>query len=87
MQAAGSSRAAALAAGYDLVFLVAAGLGLVIAVVSVLLPQARGAARRAGRPVHCRPARDCSHRHGRGPDPVKPSLPGPGGLSPGDKAW
>ena len=38
--------AAALAAGYNLVFLVAAGLGLAIAVVSVLLPQARAAARR-----------------------------------------
>jgi EmrB/QacA subfamily drug resistance transporter len=32
---------AALAAGYDLVFLMAAGLGLAIAVVSVLLPHAR----------------------------------------------
>jgi hypothetical protein len=37
MEAGGSSPAAALAAGYDLVFLVAAGLGLAIAVVSVLL--------------------------------------------------
>jgi EmrB/QacA subfamily drug resistance transporter len=35
----GSSTAAALAAGYDLVFLMAAGLGLAIAVVSVLLPR------------------------------------------------
>jgi len=43
----GSSPAAALAAGYDLVFLIAAGLGLAIAVVSVLLPQARAAARRS----------------------------------------
>jgi EmrB/QacA subfamily drug resistance transporter len=37
---------AALAAGYDLVFLIAAGLGLAIAAVSVLLPHARTAARR-----------------------------------------
>jgi hypothetical protein len=44
--AGGSSPAAALAAGYDLVFLMAAGIGLAIAVVSVLLPQARAAARR-----------------------------------------
>lgn len=44
--AGGSSPAAALAAGYDLVFLIAAGTGLAIAVVSVLLPQARAAARR-----------------------------------------
>jgi EmrB/QacA subfamily drug resistance transporter len=41
MEASGSSPAAALAAGYDLVFLVAAGLGLAIAVVSVLLPRHR----------------------------------------------
>ncbi|MCW2917914.1 MAG: putative transrane efflux protein [Actinomycetia bacterium] len=41
MEAGGSSPAAALAAGYDLVFLVAAGLGLAIAVVSVLLPRHR----------------------------------------------
>jgi EmrB/QacA subfamily drug resistance transporter len=34
----GSSTGAALAAGYDLVFLMAAGLGLAIAVVSTLLP-------------------------------------------------
>jgi hypothetical protein len=34
---AGASSPAALAAGYDLVFLVAAGLGLAIAVLSVLL--------------------------------------------------
>jgi hypothetical protein len=33
--------ATALAAGYDLIFLVAAGLGLAIAVVSVLLPRHR----------------------------------------------
>ncbi len=38
-EAVGSSPAAALAAGYDLVFLMAAGLGLAIAVVSSLLPQ------------------------------------------------
>ncbi len=38
IEAAGRSPAAALAAGYDLVFLVAAGLGLAIAVISVLLP-------------------------------------------------
>jgi MFS family permease len=44
--AGGRAPAAALAAGYDLVFLMAAGLGLAIAVVSVLLPQARAAARR-----------------------------------------
>lgn len=36
-----SSPAAALAAGYDLVFLVAAGLGLAIALISVLLPRHR----------------------------------------------
>ena len=40
-EAGGSSPAAALAAGYDLVFLMAAGLGLAIAVVSVLLPRHR----------------------------------------------
>ncbi|MGP3964999.1 MFS transporter [Nonomuraea sp. 3N208] len=40
-EASGSSPAAALAAGYDLVFLVAAGLGLAIAVVSLLLPRHR----------------------------------------------
>ncbi|WP_067184310.1 MFS transporter [Microtetraspora niveoalba] len=38
---AGGSSPAALAAGYDLVFLMAAGLGLAIAVVSVLLPRRR----------------------------------------------
>src|SRR5215207_621886 len=43
MEAGGSSP---VAAGYDLVFLAAAGLGLAIAVVSVLLPHARAAARR-----------------------------------------
>jgi hypothetical protein len=42
----GGSSPAALAAGYDMVFLAAAGLGLAIAVVSVLLPHARAAARR-----------------------------------------
>jgi EmrB/QacA subfamily drug resistance transporter len=41
---------AALAAGYDLVFLLAAGLGLAIAVVSVLLPHSRAAARRGPTP-------------------------------------
>ncbi|GAA3713505.1 MFS transporter [Nonomuraea antimicrobica] len=40
-QAAASSPAAALATGYDLVFLMAAGLGLAIAAVSVLLPRHR----------------------------------------------
>jgi EmrB/QacA subfamily drug resistance transporter len=40
-EADGSSPAAALAAGYDLVFLIAAGLGLAIAAVSVLLPRHR----------------------------------------------
>ncbi|MEU6430110.1 MFS transporter [Microbispora sp. NPDC046973] len=40
-EAGASSPAAALAAGYDLVFLVAAGLGLAIAVVSLLLPRHR----------------------------------------------
>jgi EmrB/QacA subfamily drug resistance transporter len=40
-EAGGSSPAAALAAGYDLVFLIAAGLGLAIAVVSLLLPRHR----------------------------------------------
>jgi hypothetical protein len=43
--AGGSSPAAALAVGYDLVFLMAAGIGLAIAVVSVLLPQTQAAAR------------------------------------------
>ncbi|MFG6195291.1 MFS transporter [Nonomuraea sp. JJY05] len=38
-QAAGSSPVDALAAGYDLVFLMAAGLGLAIAAVSLLLPR------------------------------------------------
>ena len=38
---AGGGSPAALAAGYDLVFLIAAGLGLAIAVVSVLLPRHR----------------------------------------------
>jgi hypothetical protein len=36
-----SSSPAALAAGYNLVFLMAAGLGLAIAVVSLLLPRHR----------------------------------------------
>lgn len=40
-EAGGSSPATALAAGYDLVFLMAAGLGLAIAVVSLLLPRHR----------------------------------------------
>jgi EmrB/QacA subfamily drug resistance transporter len=44
----GSFPAAALAAGYDRVFLMAAGLGLAIAVVSVLLPWHRSAAAAAG---------------------------------------
>jgi EmrB/QacA subfamily drug resistance transporter len=39
MEAGGRSPAAALAAGYDLVFLMAAGLGLAIAVISLLLPR------------------------------------------------
>jgi hypothetical protein len=39
--AGGSSPAQALAAGYDLVFLIAAGLGVAIAAVSVLLPRRR----------------------------------------------
>jgi EmrB/QacA subfamily drug resistance transporter len=38
---------ASLAAGYELVFLIAAGLGLAIAVVSALLPPARAAGRRS----------------------------------------
>ncbi|SDL29867.1 MFS transporter [Nonomuraea jiangxiensis] len=38
-RAGGTSSAGALAAGYDLVFLMAAGLGLAIAIVSVLLPR------------------------------------------------
>jgi hypothetical protein len=38
-EAGGNSPAAALAAGYDRVFLMAAGLGLAIAVVSLLLPR------------------------------------------------
>ncbi|MFG3052503.1 MFS transporter [Kitasatospora sp. NPDC048239] len=40
-RADGSSPAAALAAGYDLVFLIAAGVGLAIAVVGILLPRHR----------------------------------------------
>jgi EmrB/QacA subfamily drug resistance transporter len=40
-QADGSSPAAALAAGYDLVFLMAAGFAVAIAVVSLLLPRHR----------------------------------------------
>ncbi len=40
-QAGGSSPTAALAAGYDLVFLIAGGLGLSIAAVSLLLPRHR----------------------------------------------
>jgi sugar phosphate permease len=40
-RAGGSSPAAALAAGYNLVFLSAAGLSLAIALVSVLLPSHR----------------------------------------------
>jgi EmrB/QacA subfamily drug resistance transporter len=40
-EAGGNSLAAALAAGYDRVFLIAAGLGLAIAVVSLLLPRHR----------------------------------------------
>ncbi len=39
---AGRGSPAALAAGYDLVFLIAAGLGLAIAVVSVLPRHRRG---------------------------------------------
>jgi MFS family permease len=45
-EAGGGGSPAALASGYDLVFLTAAGLGLAIAVVSLLLPQERAAARR-----------------------------------------
>jgi EmrB/QacA subfamily drug resistance transporter len=41
METGGSSPAAALAAGYDRVFLMAAGLGLAIAMVSLLLPRHR----------------------------------------------
>ena len=41
MENGGSSPAAALAAGYDRVFLLAAGLGLAIAVLSLLLPRHR----------------------------------------------
>ncbi|MEV4579168.1 MFS transporter [Nonomuraea jabiensis] len=40
-EAAGSSPVDALAAGYDLVFLMAAGLGVAIAAVSLLLPRRR----------------------------------------------
>lgn len=40
-EAGGSSPVDALTAGYDLVFLIAAGLGLAIAVVSLLLPRHR----------------------------------------------
>jgi EmrB/QacA subfamily drug resistance transporter len=54
--AGAGSPADAVAAGYDLVFLVAAGLGLVLALVSVLLPRHRrgsepaAAGRRSGEP-------------------------------------
>ncbi|MEU6743761.1 MFS transporter [Streptosporangium sandarakinum] len=41
LEADGGSPATALAAGYDLVFLMAAGLGLAIAAVSMLLPRHR----------------------------------------------
>jgi EmrB/QacA subfamily drug resistance transporter len=41
MEAGGSARPVALAAGYDLVFLSAAGLGVAIALVSALLPRRR----------------------------------------------
>jgi EmrB/QacA subfamily drug resistance transporter len=44
MHAGERSPAATLAAGYDLVFLAAAGLGLAIAVISVLLPDAKAIA-------------------------------------------
>ncbi len=40
-KADGRSPTTALAAGYDLVFLAAAGLGLAIAVISLLLPRHR----------------------------------------------
>jgi hypothetical protein len=40
-EACGRFPAAALAAGYDRVFLMAAGLGLAMAVVSLLLPRHR----------------------------------------------
>lgn len=40
-EASGRSPAAALASGYDLVFLVAAGIGLAIALLSLLLPRHR----------------------------------------------
>jgi MFS family permease len=39
MEASGRSPAAALASGYDLVFIVAAGIGLAIALLSLLLPR------------------------------------------------
>lgn len=41
MEASGNFPAAALASGYDLVFIVAAGLGLAIALASLLLPRHR----------------------------------------------
>jgi TRAP-type C4-dicarboxylate transport system permease small subunit len=41
-EAAGTSPADALASGYDRVFLLAAGIGLTIAAVSVLLSRRRG---------------------------------------------
>jgi hypothetical protein len=47
---------AALAAGYDRVFLIAAGLGIAIAAVSVLLPHTRAAARRKAAPGYERAA-------------------------------
>ena len=40
-RAGGSPSSAGLAAGYDLVFVVAAGIGVAIAVVSTLLPRAQ----------------------------------------------
>lgn len=56
--AGGSSPAAALAAGYDLVFLMAAGISLAIAVDSVLLPKARTAAPERADPAY-RDPRNC----------------------------
>jgi hypothetical protein len=47
---AGGHTPAALAAGYDRVFLIAAGLGIAIAAVSVLLSHTRAGARRKAAP-------------------------------------
>jgi hypothetical protein len=73
--AGGSSPAAALAAGYDLVFLMAAGIGLAIAVVSVLLPQTRAAAR--PEPTRLTATLGTEHEHGGTGNIPRPDLSHP----------